>query len=51
MFEIRDEDGQVISTHNTLAEAHAIAAHYRRNREMPSTHYAVWGPVAETQRQ
>ena len=51
MFEVRNEDGQVISTHDTNDKAQQAARHYRLDREMGYTTYEVYGPVAESCRQ
>lgn len=51
MFEIRNEDGQVISRHATNSEAQRVAASYRNDRSMGWSTYAVFGPIAETSRQ
>lgn len=47
LFEVRNEDGQVVSTHATNAEAQATAARLRNDREAAHTYYAVFGPVYE----
>lgn len=51
MFEVRNEDGQVISTHDTNNEAHEAARRYRLDREMGWSFYEVWGPIHEVNRQ
>ena len=51
MFEVRNEDGQVISTHATNTEAQKAAQNYRLDREMGWSFYAVFGPVYELSRQ
>ncbi len=42
MFEIRNEDGQVISQHCTNKEAQAAARVYRNDREMGWSAYQVF---------
>jgi len=52
MFEVRNDDGQVISTHSTNEAAQKAAQSYRRSRETGgSTTYEVFGPVTEVFRQ
>lgn len=51
MFEVRNEDNQVISKHPTDSEAQVAARSYRLNRDMNSSLYQVFGPVAESSRQ
>lgn len=50
MFEVRNEDGQIISVHATNKEAQEFAARYRNDREMGWSFYGVFGPVAENNR-
>lgn len=51
MFEVRNEDSQIISTHATNAEAQTAAREYRLARDMGWSTYTVFGPVAESCRQ
>lgn len=51
MFEVRNEDGQVISKHATNEEAQNAARKYRLDRDMGYSAYAVFGPVHEINRQ
>jgi hypothetical protein len=51
LFEVRNEDGQVISTHKTNAEAQSAAQTYRMDRDAALSACAVFGPVAESSRQ
>jgi hypothetical protein len=47
MFEVRNEDGQVISRHDTNTEAQAAAKRYRLDRERGANFYEVFGPIYE----
>jgi len=51
MFEVRNEDGQIISKHATNEEAQEAARSYRLDRETSHTFYGVFGPVHELNRQ
>jgi hypothetical protein len=48
MYEIRNEDGQVVSRHATAAQAQTAAQAYRLDCAMGWTMYDVFGPVADT---
>lgn len=51
IFEVRNEDGQVISTHATNEDAQAAAQRHRLDRDMQPNFYGVFGPVFELFRQ
>lgn len=42
MYEVRNEDGQVISRHTTYAEAQEAARRYRLDRKMGWSTYGVF---------
>jgi hypothetical protein len=51
MFEVRNEDGQVMSRHASAREAHIAAARQRLDRAAPYSCYEVFGPIHEVNRQ
>lgn len=50
LFEVRNEDNQIVSQHATNDEAQKAARVYRNDRAFGAQCYKVFGPVAETNR-